>query len=98
MKIRTTHVGSLPGPADFDPFDSSQTDDALRRNVRWVVDQQRSVGLDVINEGELTKGGDWLAFMDDRLGGFDDRPLPASGSVLAEGRDRDEFADFYKLT
>lgn len=96
MKIRATHVGSLPGPPGFDPFNASPTDDELRHSVQWVVDRQRSVGLDIVNEGELTKGGDWLAFMDDRLGGFDDRPLPASGSVLARGRDRDEFADFYK--
>ena len=96
MKIRTTHVGSLPGPPDFDPFDASQADDELQHSVQWVVDRQRSVGLDVINEGELTKGGDWLAFMDDRLGGFDDRPLPPLGSVLAKGRDRNEFGDFYK--
>jgi 5-methyltetrahydropteroyltriglutamate--homocysteine methyltransferase len=96
MKIRTTHVGSLPGPPDFDPLDSSQSDDELRDSVRWVIDQQRSVGLDIVNEGELTKGGDWLAFMDDRLGGFEDRPFPNWGSLFVKGRDREEFADFYK--
>jgi 5-methyltetrahydropteroyltriglutamate--homocysteine methyltransferase len=95
MKIRTTHVGSLPGPPDFDPA-SAQSDDDLRRSVRWVVDQQRAVGLDIINEGELTKGGDWLAFMDDRLGGFEDRPVPASGSIFLKGKDREHFADFYR--
>jgi 5-methyltetrahydropteroyltriglutamate--homocysteine methyltransferase len=91
----TTHVGSLPGPPDFDPSSDHSADD-LRRAVQWVVDRQRSIGLDIINEGELTKGGDWLAFMDGRLGGFEDRTVPASGSIITKGRDRQEFADFYK--
>jgi 5-methyltetrahydropteroyltriglutamate--homocysteine methyltransferase len=95
MKIRTTHVGSLPGPPGFDAA-ASHTDDELRESVQWVVAQQRATGLDIINEGELTKGGDWLAFMDGRLGGFEPRPAPASGSIIALGKDREEFADFYR--
>ena len=95
MKIRTTHVGSLPGPPGFDST-APHADEDLRRSVQWVVDQQRSVGIDIINEGELTKGGDWLAFMDSRLGGFEPRPAPASGSIIATGRDREQFADFYR--
>jgi 5-methyltetrahydropteroyltriglutamate--homocysteine methyltransferase len=95
MKIRTTHVGSLPGPADFNPLDTHD-DEPLRRAVAWVVDRQREVGLDIINEGELTKGGDWLAFMDTRLGGFEERPAPAGGSIVTKGRDREAFAEFYQ--
>ena len=92
MGVLTTHVGSLPGPPDFDP----QSDDELRRSVQWVVDRQRAVGIDIINEGELTKRGDWLSFMDSRLGGFEDAPSPPGGSIITKGRDREEFADFYK--
>jgi len=95
VKIQTTHVGSLPGPAGFDPV-SPHTDDDLRLSVQGIVDQQRSIRLDIINEGELTKGGDWLAFMDHRLGGFEERPMPASGSIIAAGKDREAFADFYR--
>jgi 5-methyltetrahydropteroyltriglutamate--homocysteine methyltransferase len=95
LHIQTTHVGSLPGPPDFEP--SAELSDAeLTRSVRWVVERQRSLGIDVINEGELTKGGDWLAFTDNRLGGFEERPARLSASVIAQGRDRKEFADFYK--
>src|SRR5689334_2108811 len=93
--IRTTHVGSLPSPAGFDPV-GTHTEDHLHRSVEWIVEQQRAVGLHIINEGELTKGGDWLAFMDERLGGFDERPLPASGSIIGKGKDREAFADFYR--
>lgn len=94
VRIRTTHVGSLPGPPGFDPL--APDDLALRSAVDWVVAQQRAVGLDVINEGELTKQGDWLAFMDHRLGGFEERPAPAGGSIVARGRDRETFAEFYQ--
>jgi 5-methyltetrahydropteroyltriglutamate--homocysteine methyltransferase len=95
IHILTTHVGSLPGPPGFEAT-APQDEQALRAAVQWVVVQQRAVGLDIINEGELTKGGDWLSFADARLGGFEDRPFPADGSMLLRGRDREEFADFYK--
>jgi 5-methyltetrahydropteroyltriglutamate--homocysteine methyltransferase len=95
MKILTTHVGSLPGP---DTFNALAVDDegALRQAVDWVVARQRDIGLDIINEGELTKGGDWLSFMDTRLGGFEERPTASAGSVLTRGKDREAFADFYR--
>jgi 5-methyltetrahydropteroyltriglutamate--homocysteine methyltransferase len=95
MKILTTHVGSLPGPPGFDT-DALSEDGALTDAVRWVVEEQRAAGLDIVNEGELTKGGDWLSFMDSRLGGFEERPMPAGGSILMKGKDREEFADFYR--
>jgi 5-methyltetrahydropteroyltriglutamate--homocysteine methyltransferase len=82
-RILTTHVGSLP---------------LLNGNsVAAVVLQQRSLGLDLINEGEYTKGGDWLSYVEARFGGFEPRP-PAPGAVplIAQGRDREAFADFYR--
>jgi 5-methyltetrahydropteroyltriglutamate--homocysteine methyltransferase len=84
-KILTTHVGSLPAP-------DSLTGEAA---VRQLVDRQRQVGLDIINEGEFTKGGDWLSFTDDRFGGFTagERKGPP---ILILGKDREEFADFYQ--
>jgi len=95
MSILTTHVGSLPAPPNFNPMDLHD-EEALRTAVHWIVDEQRAAGLDIINEGELTKGGDWLSFVDARLGGFEERPIPAGGSIITKGRDREVFADFYK--
>src|SRR4030095_13244181 len=94
-RILTTPVGRLPCPTAFDAA-APQDEAALRSAVQWIVEQQRAVGLDIINEGELTKGGDWLSFADSRLGGFDERPFPASVSMLFKGRDRQEFAGFYQ--
>ncbi len=84
-KILTTHVGSLPAP-------QGATGEAA---VRQLVDQQRETGLDIINEGEYTKGGDWLSFTDDRFGGFTagERKGPPA---ITLGKDREEFADFYQ--
>jgi len=95
MRIRTTHVGSLPAPPGFDPTGVLK-DAQLAEAVEWVVEQQRAAGIDIVNEGELTKGGDWLAFIESRLGGFEPRAVPNRTSVMVQGKDREEFADFYR--
>ena len=84
-KILTTHVGSLPASEGL----------AGEAAVRHVVERQRETGLDIINEGEYTKGGDWLSFTDDRFGGFTagERQGPP---MVARGKDREEFAQFYQ--
>jgi len=91
-KILTTHVGSLPEPA----LDKSAPDyeAKLRSAVADVVQRQRAAGLDVINEGEYTKGGDWLSYVEHRFGGFEERPRQGP-PMMMRGRDREEFADFY---
>src|SRR6266850_3873630 len=80
-KILTTHVGSLPSGPSVD----------------WVVAKQKEVGLDLINEGEYTKGGDWLSYIEERFGGFEARPAPAGEKpLITQGKDREAFADFYR--
>ncbi len=92
-KILTTHVGSLPL---LDGVQVSADAEALRRAVEAVVARQRAIGLDIINEGEYTKGGDWLSYVDNRFSGFEDRPAARGQPILLQGRDREEFADFYR--
>ncbi len=94
-RILTTHTGSLPSiealagtEADYEP--------RLAAAVAEVVAQQRSTGLNVINEGEYTKGGDWLSFMDGRLGGCEIASGGKAGSALFKGREQREFAEFYR--
>src|SRR3954468_9271602 len=81
-KILTTHVGSLP-------YEDGAT-------VEWVVRKQRELGLDIVNEGEYTKGGDWLSFVETRFRGFEERVQP-EGELpwIARGKNREEFAEFY---
>jgi 5-methyltetrahydropteroyltriglutamate--homocysteine methyltransferase len=92
-QILTTHVGSLPQPPGLD------TDAKRVAAVPDVIARQRDIGLDIINEGEYTKGGDWLSYVDGRFG-FSERERPAAGKsakkpLILQGKDREEFADFY---
>jgi 5-methyltetrahydropteroyltriglutamate--homocysteine methyltransferase len=85
-RILTTHVGSLPTLN----VDAPSAVDA-------VVRKQREIGLDLINEGEYTKGGDWLSYVEARFAGFEARPAPADETpLIAQGKDRETFADFYR--
>ncbi len=90
-RILTTHVGSLPhlAPAEV-PAGAS-----LAEQVAAVVAKQRAIGIDIVNEGEYTKGGDWLSYVETRFGGFEARP-PGDTPVILQGRDREAFADFYR--
>ncbi len=83
-KILTTHVGSLPAPSGLSGEPA----------VRNLVERQIETGLDIINEGEYTKEGDWLSFTDQRFGGFTEGE-PKGKPIIAQGKDREEFADFY---
>jgi 5-methyltetrahydropteroyltriglutamate--homocysteine methyltransferase len=87
-KILTTHVGSLPEP------DDAGLD--LHAKINALVRQQREVGLDIVNEGECAKGGDWLSYLEARFSGFDQRPPKDGTPLLMRGKDRTEFADFYR--
>ena len=93
-RILTTHVGALPGPAGL--WDKQDIPDAeLAEAVRDVIDRQRGAGIDIVNEGELTKGGNWVSFVNTRLGGF----TPIAGNGLQElttsSLDWQEFSEFY---
>ena len=88
-RILTTHVGSLPELSDAAAGD-------LAAQVEAVVARQRAAGIDIINEGEYTKGGDWLSYLEDRFGGFSEGPPSGGTPVIAQGKDREVFADFYR--
>ena len=94
-KILTTHVGSLPF-LDLSRGVAVGDESRLSEDVAAVVARQRELGIDIINEGEYSKGGDWLRYMQDRFGGFSDIETPAEKPLIEQGRDREEFADFYK--
>ena len=98
-KILTTHVGSLPGPPDV-WGNTRVSDERLGEAVAEVVRRQQDIGIDLVNEGELTKHGTWSSFMKRRLSGFE----PAEpGEVkshwlvdMSQSIDRREFAEFYQ--
>jgi 5-methyltetrahydropteroyltriglutamate--homocysteine methyltransferase len=89
-RILTTHVGSLPGRSE------ASVDHDQAQEVRDIIAAQRNAGIDIANEGEFTKGGDWLNYIDGRLSGFTAREISGSPPMIARGKDREEFAAFYK--
>jgi 5-methyltetrahydropteroyltriglutamate--homocysteine methyltransferase len=95
-RIKTTHTGSLPRPSDLlealQARERGEVVDGLneqvQRAVSDVVAQQRDAGLDVVNDGELSKIG-YSTYVTDRLTGFDGESV--SGSPA---RDLAEHPDF----
>jgi 5-methyltetrahydropteroyltriglutamate--homocysteine methyltransferase len=73
QRIRTTHTGSLPRPADL--LDTSGSGGALKERLRAVVADvvrhQVEAGIDVICDGEMSKPG-FVQYVSQRLGGFED--------------------------
>src|SRR5580698_5918872 len=94
-RILTTHVGSLPAPPDLwslEAVDSSRLSSA----VREVVQHQRDCGVDIVNEGEITKGGSWVVFVNERLSGFEPSAAGSVTNLLTSSVDWQEFGEFYQ--
>jgi 5-methyltetrahydropteroyltriglutamate--homocysteine methyltransferase len=93
QKILTTHVGALPGP--LETWQGNADDSAVGAAVRDVVAAQKAAGTDILNEGELTKGGNWVTFINSRLSGFVGVPAEGTAALLFASVDWKEFKDFY---
>lgn len=78
-RILTTHVGSLPRPAHLAellmlkdrgaPYDGNELDRAVRDAVAEIVRRQAEVGIDIVDDGEMSKPG-YSTYIADRLSGF----------------------------
>jgi 5-methyltetrahydropteroyltriglutamate--homocysteine methyltransferase len=72
MKIKTTHVGSLPRPKEMHTQLLRQKkigDDDLRRYLRAIIEKQILLGLSYINNGELPRS-DYINSTINRISGF----------------------------
>src|SRR3954469_11983252 len=86
-RILTTHTGSLPRPPDLIktmfakeegvPVDRAALPGRVRAAVAEVVAKQARAGIDVVNDGEMSKPS-YATYIKDRLEGFGggDPPLP----------------------
>jgi 5-methyltetrahydropteroyltriglutamate--homocysteine methyltransferase len=78
-RILTTHVGSLPRPSELkellvrkdqsQPYDKEALDRLTRQAVFDIVRRQAETGVDIINDGEMSKPG-YSTYVADRLSGF----------------------------
>jgi 5-methyltetrahydropteroyltriglutamate--homocysteine methyltransferase len=78
-RILTTHTGSLPRPPELravlvkkdqgEAYDKAELERLTREAVIAIVRRQAEVGVDVINDGEMSKPG-YSTYVADRLSGF----------------------------
>ena len=78
-RILTTHVGSLPRPPELrqllvqkdqgEPHDKAELDRLTRQAVVDIVRRQAEAGVDIVNDGEMSKPG-YSTYIADRLSGF----------------------------
>jgi 5-methyltetrahydropteroyltriglutamate--homocysteine methyltransferase len=78
-RFLTTHTGSLPRPEDLVrmmyareegvPVDRAALASRIRSAVKEVVGKQAAAGVDVVNDGEMSKPS-YATYVKDRLNGF----------------------------
>ena len=109
-RIGTTHVGSLVRPPRLieflrqiegqQPYDQAAYEACLKESIEEVVRRQVEVGIDIVSDGEFSKGRNWAFYVHDRLSGVATRaltpeeakdPLASAGG----GQDRVAFPEFY---
>jgi 5-methyltetrahydropteroyltriglutamate--homocysteine methyltransferase len=108
--ILTTHVGSLIRPPklvefwrlieDGKPYDEAAFEACLTDSVTEVVRQQADVGIDVVSDGEFSKGVNWAFYIFKRLNGIAVRQatpeeLEDPLASMSGGQDRRAFPEFY---
>ena len=97
-RILTTHTGSLPRPQDLlaimtakeagESYDREALNASVRSAVNEIVGKQAEAGVDVINDGEMSKPG-YSNYIKDRMTGFGgESRLPQLGDL----RDFPEYA------
>jgi 5-methyltetrahydropteroyltriglutamate--homocysteine methyltransferase len=96
-RILTTHVGSLVKPDDVQDLiaareagrvhDAAALSGRVARAVAEVVRAQAEVGIDVVNDGELSKSS-WGAYFRTRLTNVETRPGQRSTPGLIYERER----------
>jgi 5-methyltetrahydropteroyltriglutamate--homocysteine methyltransferase len=97
-RILTTHAGSLPRPDDL--LEMTRGDAAhgarVRAAVADVVRAQAEHGIDVVDDGEMSKPS-FVTYVTERLGGFE--PVPEAGGLpWAGSKEVRAFPEFYAST
>src|SRR6266446_6367724 len=109
-RILTTHVGSLvrsPQLVEFlhkiedrQPYDRSAYEKCLKESIETIVRRQADAGIDIVSDGEFSKGRNWAFYIHDRLSGLVTRPLTTEEAkdpmaAVGGGQDRVAFPEFY---
>jgi 5-methyltetrahydropteroyltriglutamate--homocysteine methyltransferase len=103
-RILVTHAGSLPRPADLramvlaksagEPYDAAALDRRLAEAVAETVRRQQSCGIDVVNDGELSKYN-FTDYVRLRIAGYETRPSTGRRRLSIIARDEKKFAGYF---
>jgi 5-methyltetrahydropteroyltriglutamate--homocysteine methyltransferase len=104
-RILTTHVGSLPRPADLHAMNlarkrGEKVDDAtytarVRQAVSDIVKKQVEIGIDIVDDGEMSKPS-FITYINERLSGFTVDTADRNQSPWVGSREVIAFPDFYR--
>src|ERR1041384_1944334 len=82
-RILATHVGSLVRPPKLveflrlieagKPYDKAAYEACLKESIDEVVRQQVEAGVDIVSDGEFSKGRNWAFYIHDRISGISTR-------------------------
>jgi 5-methyltetrahydropteroyltriglutamate--homocysteine methyltransferase len=102
-RILVSHAGTLPRPDALNQalatsgLGSEPYAKLLPASVAEVVKKQVAIGIDVVNDGELSKPS-FTNYIRDRLGGLEARQFPegqSPGRRDISGRDRIDFPNYF---
>ena len=104
-RVLTTHVGSLPRPADLhamsvargkdEKADEARYASRVRQAVSDIVKKQVMLGIDIVDDGEMGKPS-FITYINDRLAGFEPDITRKNQSPWAGSREVLDFYDYYK--
>jgi 5-methyltetrahydropteroyltriglutamate--homocysteine methyltransferase len=100
QRILTTHTGSLPRPDDLmallrakeagEAYDAAALASQIKSSVAEAVQMQAAAGVDIVNDGEMSKPS-YATYVKDRLAGFE-----GGKSAGLRAADLAEFPSFAK--
>src|SRR5664279_3276390 len=103
-RILTTHVGSLPRPAELhamsvarregQKIDDAAFDACVRKAVSDIVRKQAELRIDVVDDGEMSKPS-FITYINERLAGFEPDSSHRNQSPWAGSREVRAFPEFY---
>ena len=103
-RILVTHAGSLPRPADLramvvartagQPYDQRALDALLPSAVAEVVHRQAECGVDIVNDGELSKFN-FTDYVRERIAGYEARPNTGRRRLDMTARDVRKFPAYF---
>ena len=103
-RILVTHAGSLPRPADLramvvaksagEAYDAAALDRRLGEAVAETVRKQQACGIDVVNDGELSKYN-FTDYVRGRIAGYETRASTGRRRLSIIARDEKKFAGYF---